>query len=71
VPWSNASDANTANAVASAARQPTTEACGHRSRGRAITAIETSPAMPNAANSQASFGPCTPTTSRMITTMNV
>src|SRR5690348_5611512 len=68
---SNASDVNVANANASTARQPTTEACGHRSSGRAIAAIETSPATPNAANSHASAGPCTPTTSRTITTMNV
>ncbi len=66
-----ASVASTANAAASAPRQPTTDALGRRSSGRAITAIDSRPETPNAASNQASDGPRTPTTSRMITTMNV
>ena len=67
----NARADSTAKAIASAVRHPTADACGRRSIGRAITPIEIRPAIPNAASSKARFGPRTPTTSRMITTMNV
>ena len=66
-----ASAASTANADASPARQPTTAALGWRSNGRAIAAIASRPAIPKPASSHARCGPCRPTTSRMITTMNV